>query len=221
MKISSIVRIAALAVLIAVLFGWAVRLAAADPPGDSPANGLPIASTTAETCVSQTLAPGAQVWYKVPYHAGTDLEMFAKNAVGVNFDVYDPSQVANWPTLSPQPIGRLTPNKNEPEYTKSWLGHLAQGNVSDYYYVLITNTNTFEVTFSFCTKEKILFTPPPNLCPPLHTFTADFDNNVDASVTFVQDENTSITAIFDELVQTTIGPDGCPVLVIPHPVVPQ
>jgi hypothetical protein len=218
MKIGTLVRFAALVVLGVSLFGWAARLAAADPPGDSPANGLPISSTIAESCVSQTLAPGAQVWFKVPYHAGTDLEMFAKNAVGVNFDVYDPSQVANWPTLSPQPIGRLTPNKNEPEYTKSWQGHLAQGNVSDFYYVLITNTNTFEVTFSFCTKEKPLFTPPPaeNACPPLFTNTHDelVTTITVAPVTSASDDITVITDLSIGPI-TTIGPDGCPYLAFP------
>jgi hypothetical protein len=213
MKIGTLVRFAVLAVLVAGLFGWAARLSAADPPGDSPANGLPIGSTIAETCVSQTLAPGAQVWFKVPYHAGTDLEMFAKNAVGVNFDVYDPAQVANWPTLSPQPIGRLTPNKNEPEYTKSWQGHLAQGNVSDFYYVLITNTNTYEVTFSFCTKEKPLFTPPANPCPPLNTYTGDeLTTKTVAPVTSAVDDSTVLTDLSIGPI-TAIGPDGCPYLV--------
>jgi hypothetical protein len=212
MKTGTLFRFAALVVLVVGLFGWAAKLAAADPPGDSPANGLPIGSTTAETCVSQTLAPGEQVWFKVPYHAGTDLEMYAKNATGVNFDVYDPSQVANFPTLSPQPIGRLTPNKNEPDYTKSWQGHLAQGNASDFYYVLVTNTNTFEVTFSFCTRETQKFTPPPweNPCPPLSTTTIRVVGPVNQapdqpSATY--DSNVTIS-------KTTTGPDGCPFVIV-------
>ena len=208
MKIGTIVRLAALVVLSAGMFGWAVRISAADPAGDSPANGLPIGSSTTETCVSQTLAPGAQVWFKVPYHAGTDLEMYAKNATGVNFDVYDPSQVANYPTLSPQPIGRLTPNKNEPDYTKSWQGHLAQGNVSDFYYVLVTNTNTSSITFSFCTRETLKFTPPPMsppLCPPLRTFFKD-ESAPEISASTV-----------DFSFSTTTDANGCPVLVLPSP----
>jgi hypothetical protein len=153
------VRLAALVVLGAVLFVWATALAAADPAGDSPSNGIPVGSATTETCVSQTLTPGAQIWFKVSYHAGTDLELRSKNAGGVTFAVYDPQKASNYPSL-PNPTGLLTPNSNEPATTSTWQGHLAQGNTSNFYYVLVTNTNAFPVTFSFCTIEKQLFTPP-------------------------------------------------------------
>ena len=203
MKLGTIVRLGAVAGLIAVLLAWAVALSAADPTGDSPANGLPVGAAPVEMCSSQTLAPGAQVWLKVPYHAGKDLEMYAKNATGVNFDVYDPSQIANWSTLPPQPIGRLTPNKNEPDYTKSWQGHLAQGAVSDFYYVLVTNTTGSPVTFSFCTHETEKFVPPPGpTCvplPPIPMFQAP-----GRTESFVADD--------ESFPPTTIGPDGCPVL---------
>ena len=217
MKLNTIVRIAAVTGLIAVLLAWGAALSAADPTGDSPANGLPVGAAPFEICVSQTLAPGAQIWFKVPYHAGKDLEMYAKNASGVNFDVYDPDKVKNWPTLAPQPTGRLTPNKNEPDYTKSWQGHIAQGMVSDFYYVLVTNTTASPVTFSFCTRETEKFTPPPGPdCPPLGARTIHLDENV-----INQAPERASTAAFDGAtdiqddsgVSTTIGPDGCPALV--------
>ena len=103
MKTGTVVRFAAVIGLIAVLLAWGAALSAADPTGDSPANGLPIGAAPFEMCVSQTLAPGAQVWLKVPYHAGMDLEMYAKNASGVNFDVYDPDKVVIMPMPSPEP----------------------------------------------------------------------------------------------------------------------
>jgi hypothetical protein len=153
MKFSTILRIAALLVFGAVLLAWAAALSAADPAGGSPADGIPVGVGSSETCASQTLAPGAQIWLKVPYHAGTDLEMHVKSDVKLNFDVYDPSQVANWPTLPPQPIGRLQLDPNEPGYADTWKGKLALGDQSGFYYVLVTNTNQFQVTFSFCTIQ--------------------------------------------------------------------
>ena len=159
MKTSTIVRLIALGVLVAGLFVWAGALSAADPTGGSPANGIPMGVGPTETCTSQTIAPGAQVWLQVPYHSGKDLEMHVKNAAGVNFDVYDPSQIANWPMLPAQPTGRLTPNSNEPGYTETWQGHLGIGNQSGFFYVLVTNTNASPVTFSFCTIETEKYTP--------------------------------------------------------------
>ena len=211
MKLGTILRLSAVIGLIAVLLVWGAALSAADPTGDSPANGLPVGAAPFEVCASQTLAPGAQVWLKVPYHAGMDLEMYAKNASGVNFDVYDPDKVKNWPTLAPQPTGRLTPNKNEPEYTESWQGHIAQGMVSDFYYVLVTNTNSTSITFSFCTRETQKFVPPPGPdCPPLRTILSDQSISVTNAP-----ERASSTADGTILLgpPTTIGPDGCPALV--------
>jgi len=162
MKFSTLLRITAIVVLGGVLLAWAAALSAADATGGSPQDGIPVAVIgTQEVCTSQTLASGAQVWLKVPYHAGTDLEMHVKGGSGVNFDVYDPSQAANWPTLPPQPIGRLLLDPNEPGYTNTWRGHLGIGNQSDFFYVLVTNTNQFPVTFSFCTFEAQQFVPPP------------------------------------------------------------
>lgn len=174
MKISTILRLAALVVLGAVLLMWAGALSAADPAGDSPKNGIPQSSAPYEICSTQTLAPGAQVWLKVPYHAGKDLEMHVKTADGLHFDVYDPSQVTNWPTLPPQPIGRLLPDPNEPGYTDTWKGHLVQ---SDFYYVLVTNPSGLPVTFSFCTIETDLFVPPAMVIPPtISTTTLTLDD---------------------------------------------
>ncbi|HEX7587834.1 MAG TPA: hypothetical protein VF478_05920, partial [Anaerolineae bacterium] len=153
MKQSTLARLGALLVLGAVLLAWAGALSAADPGGESPKNGIPESASTFEICASQSLAAGAQVWLQVPYHANKQLEMHVKNGSGVNFDAYDPSQVANWPTLPAQPTGRLLIDPNEPGYTNTWLGHLGIGNQSDYFYVLVTNKNAFPVTFSFCTIE--------------------------------------------------------------------
>jgi hypothetical protein len=88
-----------------------------------------------------------------------------KDAGGVTFAVYDPQQVSNYPSL-PNPTGLLTPNSNKPETRSTWQGHLAQGNTSDFYYVLVTNMYTFPVTFSFCTIEKQMFTPPAQIGSP-------------------------------------------------------
>jgi hypothetical protein len=126
--------------------------------GDSPANGILVNAGSAETCVAQTLAPGAQIWFKIPYHAGTDLELYAKAFGGVSFAVYDPERIT--PSIG-SPVGLLTPNKNEPTYLASWLGHAGTGVKSDFMYVLATNTTQFTVTFSFCSQERNQFVPPP------------------------------------------------------------
>ncbi len=162
MRIGTFLRLAALGVFGAVLLIWAGSLAAADPAEDSPQNGIPMTSSPTETCTTLTVPAGGSLWLKVPYHVGTDLEMHVKTADGLNFSVYDPSQVANWPTLSPQPIGRLLPDPDEPGYTDTWKGNLPQ---SDYYYVLVTNPTAFPVTFSFCTIETNKFVPPPMILP--------------------------------------------------------
>ena len=164
MKIGTMARLAAVAVLVVVLSAWAVAPAAADSAGDSPTNGIPIVPGPTESCITQTLASGAQVWFKVSYHAGTDLEMNSENATGVTFAVYDPQKASDfWD--SPNPTGLLTPDANEPAFTSTWRGHLAKGQASDYYYVLATNTNTWSLTFSFCTIEWPIFTPPPLILP--------------------------------------------------------
>ncbi len=93
MKISTVLRLAALVVLGAVLLAWAATIAAADPAGDSPSDGIVVGSATTEMCEVQILAPGAQVWFKVSYHAGTDMELRSVNAGRVTFAVYDPQQV--------------------------------------------------------------------------------------------------------------------------------
>jgi len=160
MKIGTLLRLAAMAALVVMLSVWSVAIAAADSGGDSPTNGIPVVPAPTETCMSQTLAPGAQVWFKVTYHAGTDLELRSQNADGVTFAVYDPQKASDLAD-SPKPTGLLTADSNEPLYTSTWRGHLAQGQVTDFYYVLATNTNTFPLTFSFCAIEWPIFTPPP------------------------------------------------------------
>jgi hypothetical protein len=182
LKATNILRIGALVILGASLMSWASRLSAADPTGDSPANAIPISTSTFEICTSFTLAPGASIWIQVPYHAGKDVEIYAKNAPGVNFDVYDPQQIGGFPTL-PNPTGRLTPNPDELNYTKSWRGHLGTGATSGFLYVLITNTNATPITFSLCTIENGQFFPPPmNLPETITTSTVSIIRTCDGPI---------------------------------------
>jgi hypothetical protein len=173
MKVHIVLRLLALGGMVAILLMWGVAISAADPAGDTPANGIPEASAPVQTCSSQTVAAGAQIWLKVAYHAGTDLEMHVMNGDGVNFDVYSPMQVANFPTLPAQPTGRLLPDRNDAGYTNTWLGDLGIAHPSDFYYVLVTNTNASPVTFSFCTIEMAKFIPPPHGGPPSVSTTTD------------------------------------------------
>jgi len=166
MKVQGAFRFVVLAAAVAVLLGWSARLAAADATGGSPADGIPVVSASTEICSSVTVPAGGQIWLKVQYHADTDLEMYSEGADGLWFGVYDPTQVANWPTLPAHPTGLLTPNSHEPNHTSTWQGHLAQGLVSDYYYVLVSNPTQASITFSFCTIETAKFIPPsPNVMP--------------------------------------------------------
>ena len=148
------------------LLAWGAALVSADATGASPSDGIPVASSSTAACSSITVPAGGQLWLKVEYHGGTDLEMDAAGSDGLSLAVYDPSQVVNWPNLPAHPTGLLTPNSNEPGYSATWQGHAAKGQVSDYYYVLVSNPTGSAVTFSFCTHETSKFVPAsPNVVP--------------------------------------------------------
>ncbi|MCL4393693.1 MAG: hypothetical protein M1482_02580 [Chloroflexi bacterium] len=134
-----------------------------DPSGDSPADGL-----TAPSCAYESADAGSEVWHKVPYHSGKELELYLIAASpDVGFDVFTPDQVRYWPTMD-QPIGRGTRNPNEPDYAATWKGHLTK---SDYYYVRVTNTSGVTVPYQLCTQESKIPGPPETPTPgyPLPT----------------------------------------------------
>ncbi len=134
-----------------------------EPIGDSPANGLTDAS-----CVLQSLNPNAQIWHEVTYHTGYELELYLKTiSTGVRFEVYTFEQIKDFPDLG-QPIGRGTPNKNEPDYASSWQGHLPE---SDYYYVRVIDNSNVAVQYQLCWVERILegLPPTPTMGPPTPT----------------------------------------------------
>ncbi len=137
--------------------------AVVEPTGDSPASGL-----TATPCSLQFLNPNVQIWHKVPYHTGNELELYLKTiSADIRFDVYTLEQTKAWPNLG-QSIGRGTPNKNEPEYARSWQGHLQE---SDYYYVLVSNASSVPVQYQLCWVERKLegLPPTPTRRPPTPT----------------------------------------------------
>jgi hypothetical protein len=123
-----------------------IKSSVVEPTGDSPAHGL-----TSAPCALQFLDANSQIWHKVPYHSGNELELYLKTlSTDIYFDVFTPEQVQTWPTLG-QPIGRGTHNNNEPEYDKSWQGHLTDSN---YYYVRVTNANAVQVQYQLCLIER-------------------------------------------------------------------
>ncbi|CAG1001032.1 hypothetical protein GPROT1_03881 [Gammaproteobacteria bacterium] len=132
-----------------------IKSSVVEPMGDNPVDGL----TSAQGAL-QFLEADSQIWHKVPYHHGKELEIFLKTiSTDISFDVFTPAQVQSWPTLG-QPIGRGTYNNHEPEYDKSWQGHLTE---SDYYYVRVTNANPVQVQYQLCLIEKEL--PGPSESP--------------------------------------------------------
>jgi hypothetical protein len=123
-----------------------IKSSVVEPAGDNPANGL-----TSAPCALQFLEADSQIWHRVPYHHGKELELYLKTLFAdIYFDVFTPEQVQSWPTLG-QPIGRGTHNNNEPEYAKSWQGHLTDSN---YYYVRVTNANVVQVQYQLCLIER-------------------------------------------------------------------
>jgi hypothetical protein len=140
-----------------ILCSHETAVATLEPMGDSPANGLTVAS-----CSLRMLDPVAQVWYKIPYHTGNQLEIYLKTlSPGMGFDVFTPAQIKAWPTLD-QPIGRGTVNKNEPEFALSWEGHLLN---SDYYSILARNATSTLVPYQLCWAERKLEGLAPTRTP--------------------------------------------------------
>ncbi len=153
-----------LVLLAVMLAAGTTALFAADAPGSSPNNGIELSVSTVFVCVPQTIAPGAQMWFRVPYNAGKDLDIAATGADPLNLDVYDPAQAAAFPNQR-VPVGRLTVNWNM-NGAKNWQGHWADGKWSTFYYVLAANTTGASMTFSMCTQETEQFIPPPPAPPP-------------------------------------------------------
>jgi hypothetical protein len=158
-------RLGAVLLVVFVLMMGASALWAA---GEDPASAVFLDVNTAETCTTQmTLQPGASMWIKIPYTAGNDVEIYAKGSAMLDFGVYfgDQSGVPGYPSLG-NPVGRLTPNSNEPGFLASWRGHIGTGNASGFIYVLVKNTTNSPITFSLCTKQNSQFFPPPMNLPP-------------------------------------------------------
>ena len=165
MRVVSIIRFAAIALVVAMVFvGVSIAWAA---EGDSPANAIPLGATSVETCTTITIAPGATMWVKVQYNKGKDLEIYAKGSGNIQGNVFDPNQIMAYPNLG-SPVGRLTFNRNQPGYIGNWLGHYGTGNMSAFFYVQLTNTGTGPATFSLCTLEKEQFFPPAYVPVPVN-----------------------------------------------------
>lgn len=161
-----IARSIALLLLAAVLVLGASSLLAAEPTGDSPADGLTV------TCQVKSLAPGGKTWYKIPYHKEMELEIDLTAIDGVYFDVFAPDQVRYWPAIG-QPFGTSAPNPVDPVYLKTWQGHLEQSDyVLDYYYVRLTNLLGFEVSYILCSQETVSTTVAPTGGSPATGLTA-------------------------------------------------
>ena len=128
-----------------------------EPTGDSPTNGL-----TPASCALLVLNANGQVWYKIPYHTGNKLEVYLKTlSADISFDVFTPEEIKDWPTLG-QPIGHGTVNKNEPEYARSWEGHLS---ADDYYYVLVKSASAAPAQYQLCWVERKIEGIPPTATP--------------------------------------------------------
>lgn len=152
--------ILSLVALVAMIASNALVVGAAEPAaGAAPSNGIFLDSGPAETCSAQVLPAGGQSWFQVAYHPGKDLEIYALGYSNVDVSVFDPQQISSYPAKS-EPVGVLTPNKNEPMYLKSWLGHLWLANQADVYYVQASNSASSPASFSLCTLERPLFSPP-------------------------------------------------------------
>ena len=145
---NGIMRVAMIAASLLMLLSGATGLFAADPTGASPSDGL------APTCTFQPLATGASVWIKVPYTSDYRLQFTLDSGGpgGVKFDVYASDAAAS-------SIGSGTPNPDEPTHDLNWEGRLQ---ANGFFYVKVTNTNAFPVSYRFCSTVKDPFYSPPS-----------------------------------------------------------
>jgi hypothetical protein len=134
-----------------------IESAESEPTGDSPANGL-----TSPPCSLEVVNGNTQIWHKVPYHAGKELELYlATVSPDISFDVFVADDIVDWPALA-APVGRGTSNPTEPDWASSWQGHL--GN-DDYYYVRVNNAAGISVEYHLCTIETDISGPVPTPTP--------------------------------------------------------
>jgi hypothetical protein len=161
-------RSAIIAASLLMLLAGATELLAQGPTGASPTDGL------APSCSFQPLAAGASAWIKVPYTSDYRLQFTIDSggAGGVNFGVYSSDTAAS-------PVGIGTRNPNEPAHDLNWEGRLQ---ANGYFYVKVTNTNAFAVSYRFCVTVKDPFYPPPSVDPCIiPVFAAPFLGNAPES----------------------------------------
>ncbi len=105
--------------------------------GPGPGYGPTLALTS--TCGMQSLSAGGDVWSKIPYQRGTQLEItLDENGAGIGFAVWDPDQIKTWNTPDQVlPVGSGAPNPAEPSHDLIWVGHLPDN--GDYYIHLMNN----------------------------------------------------------------------------------
>ncbi len=141
MKRNNILKWSVLLALALVALTATGALAASPTSGNSMDNPYSLANVSG---TSQTLAPGATVWYSVTYAAGTQAEIdLSTNGVGgVTFAVYTPDQASALVSSgSSTPVGAGTYNQWESNYDLTWVGHPAETDGSTYY-VVVTNNNS-------------------------------------------------------------------------------
>jgi hypothetical protein len=145
---NKMLRWAMIAASLVMLLAGATNLFAADPTGGSPSDGL------APSCTFQPLAAGASVWIKVPYTSDFRLQftLDSGGAGGVKFGIYASDTAAS-------PVGIGTPNPDEPTHDLNWEGRLQ---ANGFFYVKVTNTNAFPVSYRFCVTVKDPFYSPPS-----------------------------------------------------------
>ena len=155
----------ALAVLFAalglVLVGGSAALAAT--AGANPSAALDL-STAANW---QTLNAGGTMWYQIPYHAATVLEiqLDGYNVGGVQFEVYTAEQLSpDVSTVLSGPIGRGSPNPDEPSHDLTWAGRFVDDR---FVYVMVKNTSVWNLPFRLDHLELIpgYVTPEPPTSP--------------------------------------------------------
>lgn len=110
------------------------------PRGDSPASALDITDTW------QSIAPGANVWYKTPYSDGyriieLQVDSPTQNALGLS--IFSPEQTDGlW--LNTKPVGRGMFNKGQPQHALTWIAGYAKPGV---WYALLQNFSDSPVPY--------------------------------------------------------------------------